>query len=1768
MKKTIPSITATLSALFLLLLAYLSCGGAKSTPADPPIAVAGLTLNRNSMTLAVGDATGTLIPAISPQNVTNKKVAWSSSDNAIATVNANGVVTPNSVGTATITAMTQNGGKTANCLIKVVDAPKLAERAYLNRNELSITVGGSGSFALNFIPSTATDQNVTWESSNTAVATVDAKNGFVTARAEGEATITAKYNQQGGAGPISGPIYDINDSKVLAPPPAAISATVKVGSKSKSVPATGIKVGEDQQYVELSVDGSGLLLPTVLPANATNTNVSFSSSAPNIASVSSLGLMTGRVVGAAVITATTEDGGYTAQTVVRVVSDRVDPVGVSLNKAAIELGDIGKTEQLTATVSPSNATDKSLYWYSSDLSVAAVDMNGIVQARGAGVAIVTAKTQVDGGHTAICHVTVTGTSVPVTGVTLNKTSATVSIGGTETLTATIAPSNATNKAVTWTSNDPAIATVNAGTVRGVAAGSATITATTEDGSKTATCAVTVTNSVPVTGVTLNKTSASVVVGGTETLTATIAPSNATNKNVTWTSSNDAIATVSDGIVTGVAAGSATITATTEDGSKTATCAVTVTNSVPVTGVTLNKTSASVVVGGAETLTATIAPTNATNKNVTWVSSDPSIATVSPSTPTTSGGTVTGVKAGTATITVTTEDGNKTATCTVTVTNNVPVTGVTLNKTSASIVVGGTETLTATIAPADATNKNVTWASNDPAIATVNAGTVRGVAAGSATITVTTQDGSKTATCTVTVTSTGVAVANISLDKTSATVSVGGTETLTATVQPANATNQNVTWASNNNAVATVSNGTVTGVAAGTAIITATTQDGSKTATCDVTVQNGSIPVTGVILGPSTSTSISIGGTILLTATVQPTNATNKNITWVSSNASIATVSNGTVTGVAAGTATIIVATQDANKTATCVVNVVVPVTGVSLNKRTTSISVNGGTETLTATIAPANATNKNVTWSTSDASIGTVSNGTVTGVAAGTATITATTQDGSKTDTCVVTVAKIPVTSVSLSKTSATVSVGGTDTLTATVAPANATDKDVTWFSSNDTIATVSSGGLVTGVAAGTATIIVLTKDGGKTATCAVTVPVPVTGVTMSDASATINVGATKALTATIAPTNAANKNVNWSSSDAGIATVSNGTVKGVARGTATITATATDTTNGTKTDTCTVTVNQQVTDVLLDKSKTSISVGGTAETLTATIVPANANDQAVTWTSSNTGVATVSGSGLTATVTAVAAGTTTITVKTNDGNKTKTCAVTVVATSTAVTGVTLKSSTTISHGGTETLTATIAPTNATNQNVTWSTSAAGVATVSIGGLVTGVAPGTATITATAADTTNGTKTATCNVTVNKVSVASVSLDKTSATVSLNGTETLTATVLPATATDKDVTWVSSNTGIATVSGGTVTGVAAGTATIMALTKDGGKTATCTVTVVVAVTGVTLAPTSATISVHGTILLTATVLPATATNQNVTWSSSDTTIATVSNGTVTGVKAGPATITATTADGNKTATCTVTVQSDAIPVTGVSLNKNSTTINFGTPETFTATIAPASATNKNVTWFSSNTAIATVNNGTVTGVAAGSTAIFVVTQDGGMTATCTVTVEVPVTGVSLNKTSTTVSLNGTETLAYTIAPANATNKNVTWSSSDTGIATVSNGTVTGVAAGTATITATTQNGNKTATCVVTVSNTNFPVTGVSLNKTSTTVSVGGTDTLTATFEPANATNKNVTWISSNTAIATVSNGTVTGVAVGSTTITVVTQDGSKTATCTVTVNGP
>lgn len=326
----------------------------------------------------------------------------------------------------------------------------------------------------------------------------------------------------------------------------------------------------------------------------------------------------------------------------------------------------------------------------------------------------------------------------------------------------------------------------------------------------------------------------------------------------------------------------------------------------------------------------------------------------------------------------------------------------------------------------------------------------------------------------------VKVESITISQTTAQLKVGESLTLSATVLPEDATNTPITWISSNTEIATVdTEGNVTAIALGEATITATC--GEATATCTISVV--ATPVESITLS-QTSARLKVGESLTLSATVLPEDATDTTITWTSSDPEIASVDNeGNVTATALGEATITATCGEV--TATCSLSVVsTPVESITLSQTSVQLKI-GESATLSATVLPEDATDKTVTWTSSNTEIATVdTDGNVTAIALGEATITATC--GEATATCTISVVSTPVESITLSNTSAELQVGESITLSATVLPEDATDKTVTWTSSNSEIASVDNDGLVTAIAAGEATITA--SCGEVTATCTITV--------------------------------------------------------------------------------------------------------------------------------------------------------------------------------------------------------------------------------------------------------------------------------------------------------------------------------------------------------------------------------------------------------------------------------------------------------------------------------------------------------------------------------------------------------------------------------------------------------------------------------------------------------------------------------------------------------
>lgn len=867
------------------------------------------------------------------------------------------------------------------------------------------------------------------------------------------------------------------------------------------------------------------------------------------------------------------------------------------------------------------------------------------------------------------------------------------------------------------------------------------------------------------------------------------------------------------------------------------------------------------------------------------------------------------------------------------------TGVTLNKNTLALMKGSSETLTATVAPADTTDKTLTWTTSNASVATVANGTVTAVGAGTTTITVTTANG-KTATCQVTV---NVLASGVGLNKNNLSLIKGSSELLTATVAPADTTDKILTWASSNANVATVENGTVTAIGAGTATITVTTANG-KTATCEVTV---SVIASGVSLNKN-NLSLIKGGSETLTAIFSPTDTTDKSIMWTSSDESVATVENGVVTAKAEGIA-VIVATTSNGLIASCSVtvqNAEVKTESISFNQ--TSVTMNtGDTDTLTVSFNPTNVTNKELTWSSSNENVIRVYDGVIIAVGSGSATVTATSENG-KTASCVVTVSSdtgVTTGSIILDQSIINMQVGGFAQLTATVDVQGGMDYTVIWASSDTSVATVTNGFIMT-YSSGSAVITAMVKGTTLSAICYVEVseassgggstvsawnqqkllqdlPEPTFGtctgvnfngatyenITRSEALSYVNLLRDKGYTIN------ATSNTEYvyaGSGSKGTKKVSIGWTLNGGYFSVLVQDSSYDGSSGSSGGSSSSAVMPS--SVALDKQTATLEVGEYV-VLTPTVSPSNTTDKRVGWSSSDPTVAYVK-NGI---VMAMGKGTATITVHTENG-KTASCVVMVIKKAESI--ILDKTSATMNKGDTLSLNAIVLPTDVSDASVSWTTSNENVVTV-VDGVLTAVGAGTATITATE----KYGKTATCTVTV-VIPATGISLNTSTQNMAVGDTNTLVATISPFDATDKSIVWHSSNEAVATVDeNGKITALTSGTAIITA-TASNGSVASCVVNV--SSIGINLNHTELNVVIGYSKDLVATITPDYTVNKAIFWSSSDPTMASVdSNGKVTAHKKGTAVITATHISSGTTAVCAVTVT--AFELSFSTLNVNGTT---------------------------------------------------------------------------------------------------------------------------------------------------------------------------------------------------------------------------------------------
>ncbi len=649
-----------------------------------PVAVSGISLNKTSINLAVGESEQ-LIATVLPSNASNKNVIWSvSSGSNVVAVTQDGTVTANNSGTAVIKATSQADlGKFAECTVTVTVA---VSEISLNKTSINLAIGESEQLIATVLPSDASNKNVIWAvSSGSNVVTVT-QDGIVTANNSGTAVIKATSQADSGkfaecnvtvTPQTSADSVNEGFENSNTIPPGWSTATVNTGTNSVkgdwsivsngtyptvNAPQSGSKMATFNSYFAGSGWSSRLFMTSGVKLANNSISLSFwmyhdpgyESYQDNIqVQVSVDAGLTWVNVGNAIFRYSATAGWqkhminldqYKGTSDFRVAflaeskwgnnmfldeiivsQDSINPItGVTLNKTATNIS-VGQSEQLTATISPANASNKNIVWSISSQSasnVATVSQDGTVTANNLGTAVIRAASQADPSKYAECTVTVA--SVQVTGVSLNKTTLTLTVGQSEQLIASILPANAPSQTLLWSvryqlkGNEAEV--TDDGIVTAKNPGTAVIRVMLlSDLTKYAECTLTITPAV--TGISLNKTSTSLTVGQSEQLTAIILPENVSNKNIVWSISSQSasnVATVSqDGTVTANNPGTAVIRAASQaDPNKYAECTITVTP-VQVTGVSLNKTTFTLTVGQSEQLIASILPANAPSQTLIW-----------------------------------------------------------------------------------------------------------------------------------------------------------------------------------------------------------------------------------------------------------------------------------------------------------------------------------------------------------------------------------------------------------------------------------------------------------------------------------------------------------------------------------------------------------------------------------------------------------------------------------------------------------------------------------------------------------------------------------------------------------------------------------------------------------------------------------------------------------------------------------------------------------------------------------------------------------------------------------------------------------------------------------------------------------------------------------------------------------------------------------------------------------------------------------------------
>ena len=973
--------TATISA---------ATGGVTSLPvsitvSEPPPMVSSVTVSPSMASIETGETQQFEAVALTTDGtaVPDVTFTWTSSDTAVATIDASGLATGVRAGSAAITAT--SGDLSGIAMLMVSVPPPAVSSVTVSPSMASIETGETQQFeamALTSDGMSIPGLTFTWTSNDMIVATID-DSGLATGVGVGDAVITATVDDVSGTAMLM----------VSVPPPVVSSVTVSPSMAS-------IKTGETRMFEAIALTSDGMTIPGV--------TIAWSSSNMMVATIDESGLAMGVGTGEAVITATVDDVPGTATLVVTEPPPVVSSVTVSPSMASIETGETQQFEAMALTSDGMAIPGVTFAWTSSDMMVATIDDAGLATGVGAGDAVITATVDNVSG-TAMLTV-----SVPppvVSSVTVSPSAMTMVVGGTFQFSATALTAvgmELPEVTIVWSSDDAEVASVDdTGLVTAVVAGTAMITAS-ADGVTSMPATVIVEELPPeVASVTVEAPSVMLVVGESLQLLAIARTSEGMmigGVMFEWSSDDVEVATVdATGLVTAVGAGMANITATV-DGVSSESVMVMVSEPPPVVSIVTvgpeTASIASVEIGMAIQLSAVALTSDDVmipDAMFTWMSSDETVATV------TQTGLATGVAAGETRISATAD--RVTGMVTLTVTEPKVVDRIAVSPSSATIDEDGTHQFMAvayTVEDEEIENASFSWESSDTSVATIDStGLATGVRAGSSAsqVTITARADGKEGMATLTV---EPVISSVTVSPPSATIERGSTRRFLATAYTSYdvaISNVSISWSSSDpSVVAVTSTGWATGVSAGTATISA--RAGDRTGSASLTVTEPPPPtIARISVSPPTS-SVDVGSTQRFTATAFTSNGSvvpGVTFAWTSSNTNVATIngSSGVARGVNPDTTTIRAQTDGITGTATLTVTTPPPVVAIVRVDPTSPSIEEGDTQRFTAAaFTSGNAVVPGVTftWTSSNTSVATISrtSGLATGVSEGSTTITAT----------------------------------------------------------------------------------------------------------------------------------------------------------------------------------------------------------------------------------------------------------------------------------------------------------------------------------------------------------------------------------------------------------------------------------------------------------------------------------------------------------------------------------------------------------------------------------------------------------------------------------------------------------------------------------------------------------------------------------------------------------------------------------------------------------